>query len=246
VTPEEARRAFTVWAESREHRRLVAETLAEIRRILEEHPGAYVSYSGGKDSIVLLHLAARVKPGLRVFHWDHGPYLMPREVEAEILSIAKIIAPRAGLRVYTAPGLWREEARWDYQYWYRAFHAKLEELARQGWEPALIGLRAEESTRRRLRTRDPCKRGNHGLECYPLRKWSHRDIWAYIFTHNLPYPRVYNQYCPLLGWDRCRLVTFHDEEFRHLGTNLDGIIMWYNKNIEYKTRGKRTSRGTRV
>ena len=44
---------------------------------------SYVSCSGGKDSLVLTHLCLKVDPNIIVFHWDHGSYLMPREVEKE-------------------------------------------------------------------------------------------------------------------------------------------------------------------
>ena len=61
--------------------------------------------------------------------------------------------------------------------------------------------------------------------CYPLRRGGWRDVWAYIFEHSLPYPRLYDEQCPLVGWDRCRLVTLWDEEFRHLGP-VDGAVAW--------------------
>jgi len=232
LNPERFRRAMLAYAKaSPDYRRRIKRSLIEIENIIEKHgDSTYVACSGGKDSIVLLHLAARIKPTIKVFHWDHGPYLMPRPIEEEIHRIIRSIAPRARLRVETSPVLNSPDARWDYMRWYRSFHGRLEQLRKEGWSVALLGLRREESITRSFKAKAMCRRGNHGLECYPLREWTWRDIWAYIMEHNLPYPSTYDLYCPLLGWDKCRLVTFHDEEFKHLGTNIDGVLMWRYKN----------------
>ena len=228
LDPGSFRRAMLAYARgSPAYRRLVASTLGELRELLERHGDeAYVAYSGGKDSLVLLHLAARVRPEVRVFHWDHGPWLMPREVEEEILEAARRVAPGARLRVETSRRLWEEAARWDHKRWYRAFWATLERLASEGWRVALLGIRRGESVSRRLRAGRQCRETRVQVECYPLRYWGWRDVWAYIFEHGLPYPRVYDELCPVVGWDRCRLVTFFDEEFRHLEGNIHGVIFW--------------------
>ena len=232
--PEGFMRAARAYARgSPGYRRLVAATLAELRELFQRYGDeAYVSYSGGKDSLVLLHLAARVKPDVKVFHWDHGPWLMPREVEREILEAARRVAPRARLRVETGRRLWEEAARWEPQRWYRSFWATVERLAGEGWGVALLGIRRGESVSRRLRAAQPCRETRIQVECYPLRDWSWRDVWAYIAEHSLPYPRVYDVVCPVVGWDKCRLVTFFDEEFKHLQGNLHGVLFWRWKHGE--------------
>lgn len=87
-------------------------------------------------------------------------------------------------------------------------------------EVALVGLRKEESLRRRRKMRKQPKG-----EFYPLANWGWKDVWAYIISNNLPYPKLYDVYGPILGWDKARFVTFFDPEFNHLGAaNLDGFF----------------------
>lgn len=62
-------------------------------------------------------------------------------------------------------------------------------------------------------------------EVYPLDKWGWRDIWAYIVSRELPYPKLYDVYGPLLGWDKARFVNFFSKRFENLGSPyLDGFF----------------------
>jgi 3'-phosphoadenosine 5'-phosphosulfate sulfotransferase (PAPS reductase)/FAD synthetase len=89
-----------------------------------------------------------------------------------------------------------EEKRADAEYeksFFRSITGKANEL---GCDCALIGLRQEESKRRRILLRS---RGNdiftkrHNIrEVFPLSEWTGMDVWAYIFTNNLPYLNLYD------------------------------------------------------
>ncbi|MFZ8842173.1 MAG: hypothetical protein ACO2PM_25235, partial [Pyrobaculum sp.] len=62
--------------------------------------GGAVSVSGGKDSMAMLHIVASMcREDVDVFHWDHGPALMPRHIEEEILRNIAAAAPKARLVV---------------------------------------------------------------------------------------------------------------------------------------------------
>jgi len=185
-----------------------------------------VSVSGGKDSMTLLHIVVSMCRGdIDVFHWDHGPALMPRDVEEEILQNIKTVAPKARLvvKTYSLGGL--EKARADWRPWYREFFATLETL---GYRYHILGIRAEESSRRRGRGR-VVGRGRW-VEVHPIYYFTWRDVWAYVFRHGVPVPRVYYVYAQHVGWDKARLTTFHDKEFEKYGNQIDSVFMWREKN----------------
>ncbi|MCI4407506.1 MAG: phosphoadenosine phosphosulfate reductase family protein [Thermofilum sp.] len=201
----------------------VEEKASEAREFTEPYlEQGIVSVSGGKDSMAMLHILASAKPDLAVFHWDHGPWLMPREVEKEILRNIRRVAPRARLIVKRYRYGETEKARVDWKPWYRAFYGTLAGL---GYRYHLVGIRADESSRRHVRGRIVEKRG--WTEVYPVYLFTWRDIWSYIFKHRVPVPTVYLRYAKALGWDKVRLVTFFDKEFEKYGSpQLDSVLSW--------------------
>jgi predicted phosphoadenosine phosphosulfate sulfurtransferase len=190
--------------------------------------GGAVSVSGGKDSMAMLHIiASRCRGNVDVFHWDHGPALMPRQIEDEILQNIRAVAPKARLivKTYSMGGL--EKARVDWRPWYREFFSTLETL---GYKYHILGVRAEESSRRRARGR-VVDRGRW-VEVHPIYYFTWRDVWAYVFRHGVSVPRVYYVYAQYVGWDKARLTTFHDREFEKYGNQIDAVLMWREKNCK--------------
>ena len=234
--PERLRRTFNMYSRTGEHRARVEEALKVIDEALSWHERRYVAYSGGKDSICLLHLVLS-RGDADIWHWDHGPYLMPRQVELELQAIGRRILAESGRRgvfiIETSRRLNTVKARWEYMRWYRSFYGRLRQyIEKYGWTLGFLGLRAEESPRRARRLRNRFFK-HTGLitECYPLARWTWMDVWAYIVSHGLPYPSFYDRYAKVLGYDKTRLVTFFDREFSHLGAeNIDNILMWRERN----------------
>ena len=191
-----------------------------------------VSVSGGKDSMVLLHIVAtRVKPDVLVFHWDHGPYLMPREIEQEILKNIHRTAPNARIHVEVYRAGFSEKARTNWRMWYAVFFGMLNSMTKQlNVKYHLLGIRADESRRRKVRGRVVERKG--WIEVYPLYFFTWKDVWAYVFKHSVPVPLVYFSYAKLLGWRNVRLVTFFDKEFEKYGSpQLDSVLLWRWKTI---------------
>jgi 3'-phosphoadenosine 5'-phosphosulfate sulfotransferase (PAPS reductase)/FAD synthetase len=179
-----------------------------------------MSVSGGKDSMAMLHMLAKYK--LRVFHWDHGRWLVPREVEEEVLRNIKTVAPDAELIIRRYSLGESEVSREVWAPWYKEFFGTLRSL---GFKYHLLGIRADESCRRSTKGR--IVKRHEWVEVYPIYNFSWRDVWAYIFKHDVPVPSVYARYAKLVGWDKVRFVTFFDREFEKYGSpQIDSILSW--------------------
>lgn len=217
---EKTRQAFLLWSRRPKFASLVSATIVVIQRYMQLGK-CMVAFSGGKDSTVLLHLALQVDPEIRVFHWDHGSQLMPRGFEEEIIANASQIGAK-NLVVKGSSLLERADARGNFRVWYLVFWNTLNRTRKdECWEFQFVGLRKEESCKRRVTIAEHKRKG----EVYPLSDWGWKDIWAYIIGKDLPYPKVYDVYGPLLGWEQARLVTFFDEEFEKFGgPYLDGFF----------------------
>lgn len=189
-----------------------------------------MAFSGGKDSTCILHLVLQQKPDVMVFHWDYGPYYVPRWLENEFIENARKIGAR-NIRVETSSKYMALKRNAINVLGTEYLGNAVLKLYNEGYDAVFVGLRKEESCRRKTRIK-----ANRSLsvirEIYPIQNWSWQDVWAYIFSNDLPYASIYNTYAPIVGWDRVRLVTFFDPEFDKFGnSNLDGILMWRFKNI---------------
>ena len=65
----------------------VSQTEKVIKEALQVFKKPYIAFSGGKDSLCVLHLLLKQNPCIMVFHWDYGRY-MPRFLEEEIKEMA--------------------------------------------------------------------------------------------------------------------------------------------------------------
>ena len=217
---EMTRKSFLMWAKTEEHRVKVQESLKIIKRYIEKGK-CMVAFSGGKDSTAMLHLALQVEPTIDVFHWDHGSYLIPRSIEEEIIVNAKQLGANNFI-VKSSSLLEKPDARSNYKVWYLVFWNTLHRTRKdEGWDYQFVGLRKEEGCKRTAKIKTPPKG-----EIYPIADWKWQDIWAYIISNKLPYPKIYDKYAKVLGYDKVRLVTFFDMEFEKYGSPyLDGFLL---------------------
>jgi len=179
---------------------------------------AMVSYSGGKDSTVMLHLASEIDKNIVVFHWDYGIF-MPRDIEKNILDnlewfgLDRVIIGRRGSNDKSKVVGYSE-----------FFSCIRDIMVEYDIKTPLVGLRSEESGRRRRRI----ARGDSNV--YPISEWKWLDVWTYIFQNKLPYPSIYDDYAKVWGYDKVRMSTFFDPEFESLGLMyIDGMLMPENR-----------------
>lgn len=162
-----------------------------------------VSFSGGKDSTVLLDLVRRVVPDAHAAFFDSG-LEYPDTYEIVAHYGVDVVQPQMSL-----PEMFRHGGYWGYRTPVDA-EAEFDFFAFLVGEPSqryvlthgiaveAIGLRAEESAGRRiglLRKGGPLYfvKGRDIWHLCPLAKWRTADIWAYLASRGIRYNAVYDK-----------------------------------------------------
>lgn len=174
----------------------MAHSLAIVSAWVKHCKQPYVALSGGKDSTACLGLAHMVTDDVTPVYFD-DEWEYP-ETTAYLSAIPGLL--RLANTAYHAP----EFTAWNYPtppehltpgaIWTGKTPGP-EWLRAQGFDGAVIGLRMDENTRRRvhiLAGGDLFERKNGVLQCYPVARWSTLDIWTFIAEHGIPYNAAYD------------------------------------------------------
>jgi len=219
---------FLAWAETKDYKRRLEQAKTMIADATWRTT-CYVAFSGGKDSTVLTHLVLQDLPTVMVLHWDYGRHYVPEPLHREIVANAHKLGVR-NLRIETSDE-YEKLGRKAVGVLAREMIRKLmPQLKEEGYNLTFVGLRKEESLKRRRRMRrreiiSPL------AECWPLENWTWMDVWAHIVNNELPYLSIYDRLCELVGYDKARFTTLFDPEFRHLGTEaVDNVLHWKWRN----------------
>jgi len=173
---------------------MVAEAIAFMQEN-EPAEGYYLGFSGGKDSIVLRHLAHMANVRFWAYH------SLTRIDPPEVIKHMRKHYPDVSF-------LYPEKTFWE------AIKEKSPPLRTQRWccdvlkkDPGkkiplkhrLMGVRKEESKARAARERISAFQGQ--ITYKPIFDWTEWHIWAFIEKYNLPYPSLYDE-----GFDRIGCV----------------------------------------
>ena len=184
---------------------------------------AIVSFSGGKDSQVVLDLVSRVIPPEKyyVIYSDTG-YELPTSLSLYEEVKAKYKKEYPNLNFYTAKNHQHVLYYWDeldtpskIHRWCCAvmktapLYRLLKELSQLGKQPNVLafeGVRAEESSTRATYARigRGVKHGNV-VNVRPIFEWSVTEVWLYILLHNLPINKAYRKGLNRVGCVICPL-----------------------------------------
>ena len=160
------------------------------------HPRLTLACSFQKEESVLVHMLAEREPSARVFVIDTG-VLFP-----ETLATWKRFEERFGISIEVV------DARSPDEPWTMARccgEAKIDALERaledvDGW---VTGIRREQSPTRagaaKLEYDD--RRGIWKVN--PLADWSEKDLWTYIYRHDVPYHPLHDQGYASIGCEPC-------------------------------------------
>lgn len=205
MMPEGWRQAFAIHATTPEYRDRLAQAQATAASALHRSAMPYVAYSGGKDSTVLVSIVVALDPAVAVIHSDEGS---TTRVLDEIITVARGngasgVDVRQPLNVHT--------------------------IAAEGYDLVFVGLRREESGRRRRRM-DAGDQFGSIPECWPLADWTWRDVWAYLVSNNAPYLSLYDRVAPVVGYDKARYHHLFDPKIAQTGNmTTDGVFHWRDR-----------------
>jgi phosphoadenosine phosphosulfate reductase len=162
------------------------------------HPRLKTACSFQKEETVLAHMLSEITPEAKLFTIDTG-VLFP-----ETLAVWKRFEERFGLNIEvidaSSPGApWTKDNCCG--------QAKVDGLEQalsdvQAW---VTGIRREQSPTRAgsAKLERDSKRGIWKLN--PLVDWTDKDVWAYIFKHDLPYNELHDHGYDSIGCAPCTL-----------------------------------------
>lgn len=170
------------------------------------HPRLYVACSFQKEASVIMDMLLKIEPEARFFTLDTGLFF------PETYATWRSLEQRYGITVdvYQGMSLARQADLHGDELWkrdpdaccgIRKVSALNQALAQvDGW---IAGLRREQSTGRRDAPKlqwDP----KHGLwKANPLADWSEKDVWRYLYKHDVPYNDLHNLGYASIGCTHC-------------------------------------------
>lgn len=176
----------------------------EAVEFLREHEppeGYQLCFSGGKDSIVMRHLAdmAGVKYTALFNCTTIDPPEVYRFIRREYPDTVWHFPKQNFFKLILTNGPPWSRARW-------CCRALKESGDIPGLTHLLIGIRAEESVRRANRPRVEVSTKKRGCTFYaPIHQWKDWQIWEHIERYGLAYPSLYDEGYSRIGCKLCPL-----------------------------------------
>ena len=163
--------------------------------------GAVVCFSGGKDSVVIADLVRRA--GINA---------------TKVYSVTTIDPPELiyYIRDHHRDAIWNRQPTFMLQYMVDKGKGLPTRLARWCCEKykentgtghvTVIGVRAEESVRRKAIWKQVNATRRGGIILAPIVYWTDADVWQYIQENRLPYCRLYDEGFSRIGCIGCPLA----------------------------------------
>jgi len=160
------------------------------------YPRLKLACSFQKEESVLIHMLRTIEPDVRVFMIDTGVLF------AETFETWKRFEERFGVHIEVV------DARSPDEPWTFARccgEAKVDALERAlaGVEAWITGIRREQAPTRAgaAKLERDSRRGIWKVN--PLADWSEKDLWRYVFEHDLPYHPLHDRGYASIGCEPC-------------------------------------------
>jgi phosphoadenosine phosphosulfate reductase len=162
------------------------------------HPRLTLACSFQKEESVLFHMLSEIEPSARAFTIDTG-VLFP-----ETLATWKRFEDRFPLPIDVidahSPG-----APWTLENCCSAAKVAGLEAALSDVDAWITGIRREQANTRVGATKLEHDERRGIVKLNPLADWSEKDLWAYIFKHDLPYNSLHDQGYDSIGCTPCTM-----------------------------------------
>jgi phosphoadenosine phosphosulfate reductase len=162
------------------------------------HPRLALACSFQKEESVLVHMLGQIEPSARVFTIDTG-VLFP-----ETLQTWRAFEERFGVEVEIFDAHSPDGVPWTAERCCGERKVAALEQALVGLDAWVTGLRREQSPSRANAPK--VERDKRGLWKFsPLADWTDKDVWRYVFEHDLPYNPLHDQGYDSIGCATCTL-----------------------------------------
>jgi phosphoadenosine phosphosulfate reductase len=160
------------------------------------HPRLTMACSFQKEESVLVHMLSQIEPSARVFTIDTG-VLFP-----ETLQTWKRFEDRFGVKVEVMDAHSPDEP-WTAERCCGAAKVDALERALSEVDAWITGIRREQASTR-TESRKVERDERRGIWKFnPLADWTEKDLWSYIFAHDLPYNPLHDQGYASIGCAPC-------------------------------------------
>lgn len=220
--PRRAQQTFLLNAKSKEYKDNIAEAKRNIKSILEtEKP--MLLYSGGKDSLVLLHMAMEIDDSIPCYYNDNAYDYESQQVKMPASFTEDIL--RIGYQTGAKKIIVGKSDSPSSKVFFQTLHKHMREC---GCTVEMLGIRGGESVGRKNRVKGSLvKRENVRRVCFPIRNLTWEDIWTYLITNDIEYLSYYDLYAKVDGYENVRLTSRFSNGLLYKGGSkyFDGVLL---------------------
>ena len=216
--PRRTRKTYEMHSKHKSYQKNIKLANDNITKILESEYKPVIEYSGGKDSLVLLHMIMQQDNTIPIFNYHpcYGKYAKQiyrtQKTHNELMKSAEI-AGAMDLTVVNTP-FWNGEKYLIGDYFPMLFNF----MKKRDCDLELLGIRGSESITRKHRVKGPLIRieGQRRV-AFPIRHLTVDDVWSYIITHDLFYVSHYDVYGQIYGYDKARFTSHFNKNELDVG-----------------------------
>jgi phosphoadenosine phosphosulfate reductase len=172
----------------------------------------------GAEGMAVIDMASRIRGDFRLFTLDTG-FLFP-----ETYKLMETVEERYGIqveRIYSALTPEEQERRFGKALWKRDPDGccklrKIEPLKRKlaDLEAWVTSIRREQTAARAAAGKVEWDEKFELVKVNPIADWTHKQVWNYLYEHDVPYNPLHDQNFPSIGCMHCTRAIEEGEDLR--------------------------------